>query len=130
MRYRVVVSRVQIAERFVRAVNEEDAAKKVQEELDRPYGFLGGWRTTDTDLDVVAAESPLTQAPVPLSEDGSALMSIKQAAGHLCLSQGMMYELVRTGEIEHVAIGTRKFISREGLKTFIEANTRRGVRYR
>lgn len=29
----------------VRAVSEEEAIRKVQEELERPYGFLGGWTT-------------------------------------------------------------------------------------
>ncbi len=43
MRYRVVVSRVQVAERNVRAVSEEEAIKQVQAELERPYGFLGAW---------------------------------------------------------------------------------------
>ena len=34
MRYRVVVSRLQVAERRVRAVNEEEAVKQIQVELD------------------------------------------------------------------------------------------------
>ena len=38
MRYRVQVTRVQVAERWVRAADEEDAAKKVQEEFNKPYG--------------------------------------------------------------------------------------------
>lgn len=74
VRYRVMVSRVQVAERYVRAVDEQDAARKVQEELDRPYSFLGGWRTVDTDLDVVEADSPLEKAPVPLAEEGALVM--------------------------------------------------------
>lgn len=37
MRYKIQVTRVQVAERWVRATDEEeDAAKKVQEEFDRP----------------------------------------------------------------------------------------------
>lgn len=63
------MSRVQVA--------EQDAAGKVQEELDRPYGFIGGWRAVDTDLDVVAAESALSQAPGPLEEGGAMLLSLK-----------------------------------------------------
>jgi hypothetical protein len=35
MRYKVVVTRVQVAERFVRAPSEEDVAAKVQEEFER-----------------------------------------------------------------------------------------------
>lgn len=44
VRYKVVVTRVQVAERFVRATSEEDAAAKVQEEFDRPYGYFGSWK--------------------------------------------------------------------------------------
>lgn len=129
VRYRVMVGRVQVAERYIRAVDEQDAVRKVQEELDRPYGFLGGWRTVDTDLDVVQAESPLAVAPAPLGGDGTALLSLKQAAAHLGISYGSLWHLVRGGEIDHVEIGNRRYISRDGLKAFIDANTRRGTSY-
>ncbi len=49
MRYRVMVTRVQVAERHVRATDEEDAAQKVQEEFDRPYGYFGRWKTRARD---------------------------------------------------------------------------------
>ena len=50
MRYKIVVSRVQTAERHVRAPSEAEALAKVQAELDKPYGFIGGWQTIDTDM--------------------------------------------------------------------------------
>jgi excisionase family DNA binding protein len=128
VRYRVMVSRVQVAERYVRAVDEQDAARKVQEELARPYSFTGGWRTVDTDLDVVEADSPLEKAPVPLAEDGTLLMPAKRAAAYLGLAYSTFWELVRAGEIDHLTIGRRLFISRDALTAFIEANTRRGTR--
>lgn len=56
MRYKVVVTRVQVAERFVRATSEEDAAQKVQAEFDRPYGYFGSWKTVSSEVDVVEAE--------------------------------------------------------------------------
>ena len=129
MRFRVMVSRVQVAERYVRAVDEDDAVRKVQDELSRPYGFLGGWRTIDTDLDVAEAESSLPTAPAPLGEGGTALLPLKQAAAHLGISYGTLWQLVRSGEIDHVEIGSRRFISRDGLKAFIDANTRRGAEH-
>lgn len=64
------MSRVQVA--------EQDAARKVQEELDRPCGFIGGWRTVDTDLDVGSRGSALSQAPGPLEEGGAMLLSLKR----------------------------------------------------
>lgn len=130
VRYRVVVSRVQVAERYIRAVDDQDAVRKVQEELDRPYGFIGGWRTVDTDLDVAEAESPLQKAPGPLDEHGSMLLPLKQAAAHLGISYSSLWHLVHGGEIDHVEIGNRRYISRDGLKAFIETNTRRGTAYR
>lgn len=51
VRYKVIIRRVQTAERHDRAADEETAAQKVQAELDRPYGFLGSWQTIDTDMD-------------------------------------------------------------------------------
>ncbi|MCW2785002.1 MAG: hypothetical protein JWP74_1519 [Marmoricola sp.] len=59
MRYKVVVTRVQVAERFVRASTEDEAAEKVQAEFDRPYGYFGSWITTTSEVDVVEAEQPL-----------------------------------------------------------------------
>jgi hypothetical protein len=56
MRYKVVFTRVQVAERFVRATSDEDAAKKVQEEFDRPYGYFGSWKTVTSEVDIVEAE--------------------------------------------------------------------------
>lgn len=126
MRYRVIVSRVQVAERNVRAVSEEEAVKQVQAELDRPYGFLGAWTTTNTDLDVTEVASGLQQQPPPVGEEGKLLLSIKEAAQHLGVPYGALYELVNAAEIQHVAIGRRKYISRDHLRAFIESHTRLG----
>jgi len=126
MRYRVIVSRVQVAERHVRAADEEDAVKLVQGELERPYGFFGGWRTTNTDIDVVEAASPIDKPLSPLANAGPLLLSVKDAAKHLGITNSMLYEMLNNGEIHHVAIGRRKYVSREALKTFIEAHTHLG----
>ncbi len=131
MRYKIVVSRVQTAERYVRATSEDDAIRKVQQELERPYGFLGGWTTIGTDMDIVAAESPLADtAGTQINEEGSFLLSVKAAAKHLGISYGMLYELINRGEIAHVVIGSRRYISREQLNAFIEANTHTGYHQR
>lgn len=128
MRYKIVVSRVQTAERHVRATTEDDAMRKVQQELERPYGFLGGWTTIATDLDIVAAESPLDGASrVQINEaDGGFLLSIKAAAKYLGISYSTLYDLINRGEINHVLIGSRRYVSREHLNAFIEANTHSG----
>ncbi|GAB6987904.1 helix-turn-helix domain-containing protein [Nocardioides pyridinolyticus] len=126
MRYKVVVTRVQVAERFVRATSEEDAAAKVQAEFDRPYGYFGSWKTATSEIDVVEAEQNTVIGPTHLSTDGPMLLSLKDAAKALGISYSTLYQMTVQGDIEWVAIGNRKFISRAILMEFIKANTHRG----
>ncbi|MEU0489778.1 helix-turn-helix domain-containing protein [Nocardiopsis sp. NPDC006139] len=127
MRYRVMVTRVQVAERYIRAADEEDAAQKVREEFDRPYGYFGSWKTTASEVEVVGAEETvIVQQPHPLSPEGPLLLSLKDTGKALGLSYSTVYELVTRGEIEHVTVGARKYISREALAHFIQQNTHRG----
>lgn len=126
MRYKVVVTRVQVAERFVRAPDEEAAAAKMQEEFERPYGFFGSWTTTGSEIDIVEAEQTTVIGPASLSDSGPMLLSVKESGKALGISTGAIYELINQGDIEHVAIGSRKYISREALKDFIKQNTHRG----
>ena len=53
-------------------------------------------------------------------------MSIKDAAAHLGLPYGRLYELVNAGEIDHVRVGRRTYISRVSLTKYIDENTRTG----
>lgn len=126
MRYKVVVTRVQVAERFVRATSEEDAAAKVQTEFDRPYGYFGSWKTTSSEVDVVEAEQTTVVGPVNLSATGPALLSIKDAAKSLGISYSTLYQMMNQGDVEWVAIGSRKFVEREALMDFIRNNTHKG----
>jgi excisionase family DNA binding protein len=126
MRYKVVVTRVQVAERFIRATSEEDAASKVQDEFDRPYGYFGSWKTTGTEVDVIEAEQTTAIKPAPLAADGPLLLSLKDAGKALGLSYSTLYQMVNHGDIDHVLLGTRKYISREHLIEFIERNTHNG----
>lgn len=126
MRYKVVVTRVQVAERFVRATTEDDAAAKVQAEFDRPYGYFGSWKTTASEIDVVEAEQTTVIGPSHLSADGPMLLSLKDAAKALGISYSTLYQMTSQGDIEWVALGSRKYVSREALMDFIKANTHRG----
>ncbi len=126
MRYKVVVTRVQVAERFVRATSDEDAAAKVQEEFDRPYGYFGSWKTTASEIDVVEAEQTTVIRPISLENVGPLLLSVKDAAKALGISYSTLYQMMNQGDIEWVGIGSRQFISREHLLEFIKANTHRG----
>jgi excisionase family DNA binding protein len=82
-------------------------------------------------MDIVAIESPLGDgAPAQVSQDGSFLLSVKAAAKHLGISTGLLYELINRGEIAHVMIGSRRYISRDQMGAFIESNTHTGHQMR
>jgi excisionase family DNA binding protein len=53
-------------------------------------------------------------------------MSIEDAATHLGIPHGRVYELVNAGEIDHVRVGRRTYLRRAALAKFIESNTRVG----
>jgi excisionase family DNA binding protein len=108
------------------ATGEHDAVRKVQEELAKPYGFLGRWETKALDLEVVGAESRLAETPSSVPAEGSLLLSVNAAGKLLGFSSRSMYELIRTGEIEHVRVGRRVLLARSALTKFIEVNSRSG----
>lgn len=125
MRYRVRISRVQVAERVVRAADEDAALDKVREELRQPYGFLGRWETVGTEVEVLAVETSVGGAPTVPADD-ALLLSVVDAAKALGVSRGSLYELVNGGEIRSLQIGRRRLIPRTALVDFIEGNTRTG----
>ena len=126
MRFTVVATRVQTAERSVHASDEESAARKVQDEFDRPYGYFGTWKTVSSEVEVTEREAVLSEMPGPLRKDGALLLSIKESGKVLGISYATVYELVNRGDLEHVSIGSRKYVSREALLLVIETNTHRG----
>jgi excisionase family DNA binding protein len=125
MRYRIRVTRAQVAERAVSAVDEQEAVGKIQAELEKPYSFLGHWTTSAVDIEVIGAE--VTQLTSPsLGTEGPLLLSVKDAATQLGISHGSIYELMNRGELEYVRVGRRRLVSRDALRKFIETNTRTG----
>ena len=125
MRFRVRINRVQILERSVTATDEEAAVKKIEAELDRPYGLFGPWNTQATEIEILGQEPSIGTSVGPVG-DGPMLLSIKDAAKHLGISYGTLYQLLNGGELEYVRLGRRKLISRAALNRFIETNTTTG----
>lgn len=125
MRYRIRITRVEVAERRVLAKDEDHAMEKIRAELDKPYGLLGQWQTASTEAEIVAVE-PRDGLTPTIPGEGPLLMSIKDTASHLGIPYGRVYELVNTGEIDHVRVGRRAYISRDAVTKFIETNTRSG----
>jgi len=126
VKYRVRVIRVEAAEKLVTATDEDDAVRKVQAELAKPYSFLGRWETKAVDLEVVGCEGKAGQLPGNVSAEGPLLLSVNAAGKLLGFSSRSMYEMIRTGEIEHVRVGRRVLVARTALAKFIEVNTRSG----
>jgi excisionase family DNA binding protein len=130
MRYTITISRVQIATRHVRAASEEDARTKIEDELSRPYGFLGAWQTVAQDLDLIAIESPLGDQPLPdhaaLKDDGGFVLSIKATARFLGVPEATIRKLVNDGDMKHVRFGHRIYITRDQINDFLHANTHAG----
>jgi excisionase family DNA binding protein len=125
MRYRMQVTRVQTVERSISATDEDAAMQKIQAELHRPYGLLGSWTTQAVEVEVLGAESRISGVAADIG-DGPLVFSVKGAAERLGVSRSVLYELVRSGEIEHVRVGKRILVSRAALERFIETNTRVG----
>lgn len=125
MRYRIRITRVQVADRSLLAKDEEHAMEKIRADLDKRYGLLGQWQTASTEAEIIAVE-PLDGLTPTVPGEGPLLMSIKNAAAHLGIPPGRAYELVNAGEIDHVRVGKRTYISRAALTKFIETNTRSG----
>lgn len=126
MRYKVVVTRIQVAERWIRATDEEDAARKVREEFERPYAYFGHWETKGSEIEVVEAEQTTVIPPNLLDESGPMLLTIMDAAEALGIPHRALGELARRGEIQCTRIGSRRYVPREALLEFVRTNTQRG----
>lgn len=126
MRYKVVVTRVQVAEKWVRATDEEDAARKVQEEFAKPYSYFGNWETKASEVEIIEAEQTTVIHPSKLSESGPMLLSLKDAAAALGVPYSALYDLTNRGDIEYTKLGSRKYIQRESLMQFLATNTHTG----
>jgi excisionase family DNA binding protein len=125
MRYRFRVIRTQTAERSIRATDEDAAVQKLREELDQPYGFLGRWENAALEVELLGVEQNIETRAQDV-DGGPILLSVKDAAAHLGISRGMIYELLNRDEIESLQIGRRRLISREALNRFVETNSHGG----
>lgn len=126
MRYKVVVTKVEVAELWVRATDEEAASQKVNEELKTTWAYAGHWERKATQVDVIESESEsIGSGPPTVAPSGPMLLKLKDAAAELGISYGTLHTLMKDGGIEYTKVGSGKYISRASLMAFIEANTRR-----
>lgn len=126
MRFKVVVTKVEVAELWVRATTEETAAQKVEEELKTTWAYAGHWERKATEVDVIERETEqIDYGPTTVATSGPMLLKLKDAAAELGISYGTLHSLVKDGGIAVTHVGAGKYISRASLAAFIEANTRR-----
>lgn len=88
----------------------------------RSYGFFGRWEDAALDVELLGAETSVDTMARTVA-GGPLLVSVKDAAEHLGISCGVMYELIKRGEMECVRIGQRRLVSREAMNHFIERNS-------
>ena len=125
MRYRFLLSRVQTAERSIRAADEEAALQKLRTELQQPYALIGGWQQSgEVSIELLGVEDTYQGSPLPADKDGPLLLSVKDAATYLGISRGLLYELINSGEIQAIFLGRRRLIPRSKLHEFIEQQLR------
>ena len=120
-RFKVVVTKVEIAECWVRAESEEAALDQVREEMRRPFAYVGRWETKASEVSVVEAEAIPTRSN-PLLESGPALLGLRAAAEALGVSYSTIYQMTRRDEIEFTWVGSRKYISRDALASFVNGH--------
>ncbi|MFB7884971.1 helix-turn-helix domain-containing protein [Microbacterium sp. NPDC056057] len=126
MRYKVVVTKVEVAELWVRATNEEAAEQKVKDELKTSWAYAGHWERKATQVDVIESDpESLGRTPQTAEPSGPMLLKLKDAAAELGVSYGTLHALMKEGGIEYTKVGSSKYISRASLAAFVEANTQR-----
>ena len=126
MRYKVVVTKVEVAELWVRATDEEAAAGKVKDELTKSWAYAGHWETKATQVDVIESEPEAVKpGPATVAPAGPMLLKLKDAAIELGISYGTLHALMKDGGIEYTKVGSSKYISRASLAAFVESNTQR-----
>jgi excisionase family DNA binding protein len=126
MRFKVMVTKVEVAEIWVRATDEESAARKIKDELTTPWSYAGRWDTKATEVQVIESQpEPGTPPTSQVSTSGPMLLKLKDAASELGVSYGTLHALMKDGGIEYTRVGSGKYIARASLTAFIEANTRR-----
>lgn len=123
--FHLQVTRVQVAERRIEARSEKEAVRKIQKELEKPFGFVGTWKIAHTEIEVVEVEQPPTEkidtppSPKPL------LLSFEDAAMELGLPLRVFEELLLKGDIEYIEVSSSKYVPREALQDFIKGRSQK-----
>ena len=120
MQYKFRITRVEQAERWITATDEEAAAAKLRTELAQPYSFFGAWRTVDTQLEIIESKKPNDARQSWAAADAALLLSIAEAAEKLGVPVTTMRKMVANDEIPSREIGKRRFIYRDDLQKFAE----------
>lgn len=125
--FHLQVTRVQVAEHKVEARSEKEAIRKIQKELERPFGFVGTWKIAHTEIEVVEVEQPPTEK-IKINTPPShkpLLLSFEDAAMELGLPLRVFKELVLKGDIECIEVSSSKYVPREALQDFVKGRAQK-----
>lgn len=129
VRFEAKITRVQVATRYVTATDQEAAAEKIREQLEKPYGLYANFETVGSEIEVVQKEENHLIKPIELDREGPMLISLADAARATGISYSQLGDIAGKGSIEQVRVGSRRYLKRKSLLDFIERNTYRGWAY-
>jgi len=106
VRFEVKITRVQVATRYVTATDQEAAAEKIREQLEKPYGLYANFETVGSEIEVVQKEENHLIKPIDLDREGPMLISLADAARATGISYSQLGDIAGKGSIEQVRVGS------------------------
>lgn len=119
MKFRFRVTRVEIVEASVQATSEEDAERKVREELRVSWAYAGHWDTVHLQVDILDATpkpAPAVPANAPAVDEDELMRGLALTMKDAGKLVGVDYRTIRAGiengTIPTVMVGNRRMIPR------------------
>jgi excisionase family DNA binding protein len=117
MRYHVWVSQLRTLDLEIDAGSREEAERQARLQLSAPSDEVG-WLASATVLKVSEADSSRSK-PAPASVEPRKLFAVPQAADILGIGRTTLYGLIKSGELQSVSVGRRRFVARDQLERFV-----------
>lgn len=122
MKYRFRVTRVEVVERTIQARSEEDAERKVRDELRVSWAFAGSWNTVHLEVEILEAIPKVPPRPVEgvagdeaVDDDGPLVLTMKDAGKLVGVDYRTIRAGIESGTIPTVQLGNRRMVPRAGL---------------
>lgn len=122
MKYRFRATRVEVVERTIQASSEEDAERKVREELRVSWAFAGSWKTVALEVEVLEAVPRVPPRPIQAApadgvavDDGPLGLTMKDAGKLVGVDYRTIRAGIENGTIPTIQLGNRRLIPRSEL---------------